>query len=191
MAPGAEHSHGVCPWWLGYVLASPVRRLWQSPSEILRPHVREGMTVLEPGPGMGFFTLELARLVGAQGRVIAIDVQPRMLAGLRRRVRRAHLSDRVETRLVEAERLPLSDLSGSADFALAFALVHEVPDPAGFFADLHDALRPGARLLVAEPSGHVSAPAFERTLELASAAGFSLESRPAIKSSRSALLKRL
>ncbi len=54
----------VCPWWLGYFLASPIRRLWQNPAQILRPYVREGMTVLEPGPGMVFFTLELARLVG-------------------------------------------------------------------------------------------------------------------------------
>jgi ubiquinone/menaquinone biosynthesis C-methylase UbiE len=69
--------HGVCPWWLGYWLISPVRRLGQNPHDILLPYVREGMTVLEPGPGMGFFTIELARLVGASGKVVAVDVQPR------------------------------------------------------------------------------------------------------------------
>ena len=72
----------VCPWWLGYVLASPLRRWLQDPAAIVAPYVREGMTVLEPGPGMGFFTLELARRVGPKGRVIAVDVQPRMIAGL-------------------------------------------------------------------------------------------------------------
>ncbi len=51
----------VCPWWAGYFLASPLRQLFQDPAKILAPYVREGMTVLEPGPGMGFFTLELAR----------------------------------------------------------------------------------------------------------------------------------
>ena len=56
------------------------------------------MTVLEPGPGMGFFTLELARLVGPEGRVIAVEVQPQMIAGLRRRAERATLIDRIETR---------------------------------------------------------------------------------------------
>jgi len=75
----------VCPWWLGPLLASPVRKLVQDPARILAPHVREGMTVLEPGPGMGFFTIELARRVGPRGRVIAVELQPRMLAGLRRR----------------------------------------------------------------------------------------------------------
>ena len=59
--------HRVCPWWVGYILASPVRKLWQNPARILGPFVQPGMTVLEPGPGMGFFTLELARLVGPKG----------------------------------------------------------------------------------------------------------------------------
>ena len=81
--------HHVCPWWLGYLLASPVRKLFQDPAGILAPHVHEGMTVLEPGPGMGFFTLELARRVGPRGQVVAVDVQERMLAGLLRRARRA------------------------------------------------------------------------------------------------------
>ena len=40
----------VCPWWLGYFLASPVRRLFQDPAAIVQPYIREGMTVLEPGP---------------------------------------------------------------------------------------------------------------------------------------------
>ena len=65
----------VCPWWLGYLLASRIRR-WISddPRKLLAPYVREGMTVFEPGPGMGYFTVELARLVGPVGRVVAVDV---------------------------------------------------------------------------------------------------------------------
>ena len=54
----------VCPWWKGYLLASPIRRWWQKPEELLAPYLREGMTVLEPGPGMGFFTLPMSRMVG-------------------------------------------------------------------------------------------------------------------------------
>ena len=76
--------HAVCPWRIGYLLASPLRRLLHDPAKILAPYVREGMTVLEPGPGMGFFTLELARRVGASGRVVAVDIQPRMLDRLKR-----------------------------------------------------------------------------------------------------------
>jgi hypothetical protein len=73
-------AHRVCPWWLGYFLASPVRRLWQDPAGILSPFVSEGMTVVEPGSGMGFFTIDL-RVSWPSGRVVASDLQPRMLSG--------------------------------------------------------------------------------------------------------------
>src|SRR5271157_4508110 len=132
----------VCPWWLGYLLASPVRRLFEDPVRVVAPFVREGMTVLEPGPGMGFFTLELARLVGPSGRVVAVDLQPRMLSVLRRRARRRRLQDRVETRLASEDGMRLADLAGRVDFALAFAMVHEVPDAGRFFGEVAAAVKP-------------------------------------------------
>jgi hypothetical protein len=50
-------AHRACPWCIGYLLASPLRRsVGQDPVKILFPYVGEGMTLLEPGPGMGFFT---------------------------------------------------------------------------------------------------------------------------------------
>lgn len=98
-------AHRVCPWWLGYLLVNPLRRLVQNPVALLQPYVAEGMTVLEPGPGMGFFTLDLARLVGPAGRVIAIELQPRMLEALRRRAQRAGLGGRVEVRAAERDTL--------------------------------------------------------------------------------------
>ena len=125
--------HRVCPWWLGYLLASPLRRLIQNPAKVLGPYVREGMTVLEPGPGMGFFTLELARLVGPTGRVLAVDIQPRMLASLRRRAARAGLADRVDIRVVPSDTLGLADMAGSVDFTSAIAVVHELPNVERFF----------------------------------------------------------
>jgi ubiquinone/menaquinone biosynthesis C-methylase UbiE len=180
----------VCPWWLGYFLASPVRRLFCSPPEILEPYVHEGMIVLEPGPGMGFFTLDLARMVGASGRVIAVDVQTKMLDGLRRRAAKAGLLPRVDIRLARAESMGLSDLTGSIDFALAFAVVHEVPSAATFFAEIAAALKSGAGLLLVEPAGRVKNAQFEAELTLAAQAGLKLESLPAIGRSHAALLRK-
>src|SRR5512146_2182493 len=119
MATRDTMKHMVCPWWLGYLLATPLRRLVQDPATILAPLVREGMTVLEPGPGMGFFTLEAARRVGPRGRVVAVDLQPRMLAGLRRRAVRAGLDTRIETREARADSLGVQDLAGKVDVCLA------------------------------------------------------------------------
>jgi cyclopropane fatty-acyl-phospholipid synthase-like methyltransferase len=181
-------SHPVCRWWIGHLLASPIRKLWQNPRAMLAPYVHEGMTVLEPGPGMGFFTLELARLVGPSGRVVALDVQPGMLAGLRRRAARAGLAGRIETRQVTDDVLGVADLAGRVDFVLAFAMVHEVADAERFFADVSTAMKAGAKLLLSEPVGHVQEPRFAATLDLAARSGLRLESRPAIRISRSAVL---
>ena len=180
----------TCPWWLGYLLACPLRRWAQDPAKILAPYVHEGATVLEPGPGMGFFTLPLARLVGATGRVVAVDVEPRMLDALRRRARKAGLLERVEIRLAQMGSLGLTDLAGQVDFALAFAVLHEMPSAVSFFTEAGRTLKPDGRLLLAEPTGHVSAPQFEAELAAAAEAGLQLEDRPSIRRSRTALLRK-
>ena len=182
--------HRVCPWWLGYVLASPLRRLLQDPVAVVKPYIREGMTVLEPGPGMGFFTLEMARQVGASGRVVAIDIQPRMIAGLKRRLAKAGLLERADARLAPSDSLGLQDLRGKVDFALAMAVVHEMPSSSRFFAEVAQAMKPGATLLLAEPSGHVKKDAFETELQDAAVAGLEVTGRPTIRRSQAALLKK-
>lgn len=183
----------ICPWWLGYFLASPVRK-WlrgQNPVEILAPYVREGMTVFEPGPGMGFFTLELARRVGPSGKVVAVDVQPKMLAGLKRRAAKAGLLDRIDARLVAAESMKLTDLADKVDFTLAFALVHEMPSAIQFFMEASALSKPDAALLLAEPAGHVKEEAFEAELQNAMQAGFRITERPIMPHSHAALLRKI
>lgn len=157
---------------------------------VLRPFVQEGMTVLEPGCGMGFFTLDLACLAGPAGRVVAVDLQPRMLAGLARRARGARLTDRIDARLATLQSLGIDDLAGSVDFVLAFAVVHELPDQVHFFADMYAALKPGGRMLVAEPRAHVSDADLVSTIECATRAGFAASAGPSIRGSRTMVLER-
>jgi len=182
--------HRVCPWWIGYLLACPVRRLLQDPAALLKPYVRDGMNVLEPGPGMGFFTLELARLVGASGRVVAVDLQPAMLAGLKRRAAKAGLLGRVETRVAAHDSLCVADLAGTVDFTLACAMVHELPAPGPFFAEVAAASKTGAEVLLIEPSGHVKPADFDAELRDAAAAGLKLAARPEVRRSHAALLRK-
>jgi len=183
-------AHRVCPWWIGYFLLSPLRRFGQNPHEILGPYVHEGQTVLEPGPGMGFFTLEAARLVGRSGRIVAVDIQPKMLDGLRRRVEKAGLLDRIEVRLAATNSLNVADLANSVDFTLAFAVVHELPDTVRFFQEVATVSKAGAQLLLAEPKGHVKAADFSNELHLAADAGFELATQPTIARSHTALLRK-
>ncbi len=179
----------VCPWWLGYFHLGPIRKIFENPRKILSPFVKTGMKVLEPGCGMGFFTLEAARLSGPGGRVYAVDLQQRMISALERRVRRAKLSDVVAARVCPADTLGVSDLDGSIDFVLAFYLVHEVPDVDRFFREVRQALRPEGRCLIVEPAGHVSEEDFETTLEAARRAGFAISPGPDVHKSHTALLE--
>ncbi len=144
--------------------------------------------MLEPGPGMGFFTLEMARRVGPKGRVLAVEVQARMLEGLKKRAAKAGLADRIEARLCTEDSLGIEDYAGKVDFALAFAMVHEVPNAAALFKGIHRALKPSGKLLFAEPAGHVGANAFEASLAQAKEAGFEVETGPDIWRCRSAIL---
>ena len=182
--------HRVCPWWLGYWLLNPLRKMGQNPLEILAPYVREGMTVLEPGPGMGFFTVALAGLVGPNGRVAAVDVQPKMIEKLKQRLAKAGVEGRVDARVAPAESMGVGDLQGAVDFILAFAVVHEFPDQEKFFAEVAAAGKPGASLLLAEPKGHVKPATFDAELHAAAKAGFAVAERPAIRRSLTALLKK-
>lgn len=183
-------SKRVCPWWLGYLLASPLRRLAYNPAEILRPYVRPGMMVLEPGPGMGFFTLELARMVGASGRVVAVDVQPKMIERLERRAAKAGVLDRIDARLASADSMSVADLAGRVDFTLAFAVVHEMPSSQLFFGEVAQASKPGASVLFAEPAGHVKPELFAEEIQEALKAGFALAGRLSIRRSQAALLRK-
>jgi 2-polyprenyl-3-methyl-5-hydroxy-6-metoxy-1,4-benzoquinol methylase len=180
----------VCPVWVGYLLASPTRKLFQNPGKILGPYVNEGMRVLDVGCAMGFFSLPLARMVGSGGKVICLDMQERMLRSLEKRARRAGLSGRIETRICNGDSLGLGNIKEKVDFALAFAVVHEVRDPAGFFSEISEALKPAGRLLAAEPRGRVSEEDFDRTISVAEQNGFIVTDRPRIKYSRAVVFQK-
>jgi ubiquinone/menaquinone biosynthesis C-methylase UbiE len=182
-------SNRVCPWWIGYLLAGPLRGWMQDPKEILKPYVREGMTVLEPGPGMGFFTIPLARLVASSGHVVSVDLQPKMIDDLKRRATKASVLDRIDARVSPAEStMGVGDLTATVDFTPAFDMVHQFPDAGKFFGEAAAVSKPGAQLLLAEPRGHVNDEQFAAELKSAVAAGSELISRPVIKRSHSALL---
>jgi ubiquinone/menaquinone biosynthesis C-methylase UbiE len=180
----AEH---VCPWWIGYFLISPIRRWLQDPEELIKPYISPGMTVLEPGPGMGFFTLPLARRVGS-GRVVAVDIQPKMLKALRRRAEKAGLVQRIDVRLAQRDSLGIDDLQGAVDFILAVAVVHEMPSAESFFKQAAVALKPEGRLLFAEPAGHVKPDFFAKELDFAGRAGLVEKNQLLVKRFHAALL---
>jgi ubiquinone/menaquinone biosynthesis C-methylase UbiE len=184
-------SNDVCPWWLGYLLANPLRKkLGHDPEAILRPYLRAGMKGLDIGSGMGFFTIPMANIVGPQGRIYAVDLQDKMIAALKRRVKKAGFEGQVETRTCSFTSLEIRDLADSIDFALTFAMVHEVPDKPRLFKEISTALKPGGLLLVAEPKGHVDEESFAKSLQVAEEQGLKRVKPLAIPHCIAAVLKK-
>ena len=176
----------ICPWWMGYLLACPIRRWLQNPEKILSPYITEGMTVLDIGPGMGFFTIPAAQMVGKSGKVIAVDVHEKMLKPIVKRAEKAGVADRVVSKLIEPDSIGVSE---PIDLCLLFNVVHEVPDAARLFSQIKAILKPSGKVLLAEPGWHVSEQEFQKTLAVASVAGLKVIGKPEIRRSRSALLE--
>jgi len=166
---------------------NPLRRLVHDPLQILEGLLEPGDTALDLGCGMGYFTVPLAELVGPAGQVIAVDLQVRMLAGVRWRVKRAGLLDRIQLHQNTDDRI---GVAGPADFALAFWMVHEVADLAAWLQEVREAVRPGGRMLLAEPVIHVRRGAFEKTIEIAEGVGWQRHSDRKVRFSRAVLLTR-
>jgi ubiquinone/menaquinone biosynthesis C-methylase UbiE len=186
-ASAVPHSDRVCPWWLCFTFDNVFRRLLQNPERILKPYIKPGWTVLDVGPGMGYFTLPLARLVGDSGKVIAADLQKEMLEGISRRALRAGVQERIRLNQSTPDSIGISE---SIDFCLAFWMVHEVPDRARFLAEIAQRLKPQGLFLLAEPKFHVSGKNFNETCQIARNTGLIVMEHPRIFLSNAVLLKK-
>jgi hypothetical protein len=115
-----------------------------------------------------------------------------MIAGLKRRLAKVGLLERVEAGVAPADSLGLVDLRGEVDFTLAMAVVHEMPSArANFFGQAAEAMEPGSTLLLVEPAGHVEEAEFQDELMTAAAAGCTPADRPSIRRSHTAVLKKV
>jgi hypothetical protein len=148
------------------LLASRFRRLTRDPTPIVTPYVRADVTVLEPGPGMGFFTLELGRLVGPSGRVIAVDFQPdgRRLTPPRSQGRPGYSTTSMPA-WFRRRRWP------SATLKELLTSCSPLPWCMKCRGQVHSSPKP---LALAEPAGHVDDQEFARELAAAVQAGLTL-----------------
>jgi ubiquinone/menaquinone biosynthesis C-methylase UbiE len=176
----------ICPWWLAPALDNPIRGLMHNPEKILDGYIESGQTVLDLGCGSGTFTIAKAKMVGETGKVIAVDVQDAMLQIVRKKAAKEGVESHIITHKSESSRIGISD---KVDFALAFYMVHEVPNVEAFLREIVSILKSRGKLLVVEPKIHVSASSFKRTLEAAQLAGLKPISEPKIRFNRSILFQ--
>ena len=145
---------------MGRVIAQPMSHLgasWldrenrdavQKPVHVLDVlAIAEGQTVADIGCGSGYFTMHLSRRVGSRGRVYATDLQPEMLALLKKKTDAAHVTNVVPILATEDDvKLP----KGELDLALLVDVYHELGKPPVTLAQLKDALKPDGRLALVE-----------------------------------------
>ena len=178
----------TCPWWFLFTFDNPLRKIYQDPEKILKPYLQPGDTAVDIGCGMGYFTIALARLVGEEGQVIAVDLQTEMLSGLQKRAQRAGLTERIKVHQSAQDRI---GVPGPVDFVLAFWMVHEVHHRRKFLEQIFQLLKDGGRLLIAEPYLHVSGKTFQEMVSDLQAIGFSIQENPGIGFSRSILAQKV
>ena len=183
----ASEKNRACPVTLAGFLDNRIRRWLQNPRKILRPYIREGMTVLDVGCGPGFFSIELAQMVGKSGRVIATDFQEGMLRKLRDKIKGAELEERITLHKCEKNNLGLSE---PVDFVLAFYVVHEIPNQEDLFNEIKSILKPNGQVFIVEPPFHTSKTAFEGTIRKAQATGFIAVDRPKIFPNKAVILQK-
>lgn len=160
------------------------RRLHQRPRKFLGELVKPGMIVADIGCGLGFYTIEMACMVGERGRVLAVDFQPEMLGFTQRKARKAAVSERVEFVQCTQDDLIVSEL---VDFALSMWVAHEVPDRYRFFKQIRGLLKPDGRFLLAEPKFHVGKELYKAICDDAEGVGLEKISEPRVGGSRAAL----
>jgi ubiquinone/menaquinone biosynthesis C-methylase UbiE len=177
----------VCPWQRARFLDNWVRRAIHNPDKIIGRYIEKGQTVLDLGCGPGMFSLAMARMVGERGKVISVDIQEEMLQILRQKSEHAGLRSRIILHKAQPEKIGISE---EVDFALAFYMVHEVPDKVGFLSEVASLLKSQGRFLIVEPKLHVSKSSFEETIEVAESSGLRLVSRPKVLFSRAVLLQK-
>jgi ubiquinone/menaquinone biosynthesis C-methylase UbiE len=180
-------SERVCPVEMAGSLDCRMRRWLQNPDKILRPYIKKGMTVLDLGCGPGFFSVEMAELVGESGLVIASDLQEGMLQKLKDKIKGTKIESRIKLHKCTESGIGVSE---NVDFVLAFYMVHEVPNKENFFKEIKSILKPNGHFLIVEPKlFHVSKTAFEATIKNAEEIGLKPVERPKVSFGRTVLLK--
>lgn len=126
----------------------PKRDAWQKPDDVVSLlQLWPGNVVADVGAGTGYLEPYLAKAVGATGRVLALDAEPRMVAYLKQRVKKEALAN-VTVQKVAATDPGLAD--ASVDRVLIVNTWHHVPQRAQYAAALNRALRPGGFVVVVD-----------------------------------------
>jgi ubiquinone/menaquinone biosynthesis C-methylase UbiE len=136
------------PEFAANIIDNPLRRKFQPPCETaIRHGIEEGMRVLEIGPGNGTYTIGAAHRVGPAGEVVAIDIEPKMIERVQKRIQIEGIKN-IESRVADVYDLPFED--ASFDLTYMIAVINEIPNIPKALAEFHRVLKPTGTLVFSE-----------------------------------------
>ena len=168
--------HFPAPAFIGRFLDSDLRRWVQPPDKLIkRSGIKPGMTVMDLGCGSGAFTPFVARAVGEQGKVYAVDIQPAMLKQLERKLPETENQDisNIDMKQASAYDLPFED--ESLDLVYMVTVLQEIPDRGKALREIKRVLKPGGILAVTEFLPDPDYPLRSATIKICQREGFILD----------------
>lgn len=168
--------HFPAPPFIGHILDSNYRRRIQPPDKIIqRSGIKQGMQVLEVGCGSGAFTTFVARAVGERGKVYALDIEPKMLKQLEKKLSKLENQDIKNIKLIQSSAYELPFEENSLDLVYMITVLQEIPDRNRALQQARRVLKPGGTLAVTELFPDPDYPWKSTTIKLGKQAGFVLD----------------
>ncbi len=162
-----------CPWWLSFLLENPYMEwIAGSPALIKRAKLKPGMCVLDVGCGPGRLTIPFARHVGPTGKVIALDIQEKMLQKLEKRIEDNNLTN-IKTVLGGTGEGKIQE-ENSFDRTFLVTVLGEIPDKEKALKEIYNVLRPNGILSITEVLPDPDYQRSKTVLYLSNRAGFKL-----------------
>lgn len=163
------------PQFAANIIDNPLRRRIQPPNETaIRHGIEPGMTVLEVGPGNGTYTVATARRVGDNGKVITIDIEPKMIERVKKRAQMEGIRN-IEARVADVYELPFEE--GFFDVVYMIAVIGEIPAPERAMREFHRVLLPVGTLVFSELLPDPDYPRAKTLVRKANTAGFQLKKK--------------
>ena len=163
------------PEFLANLIDNPLRRKIQPPAEMaIRHGIQPCMTVLEVGPGNGRYSIESARKVGSGGKLISIDIEPKMIERVQQRATEEGIKN-LEARVANVYDLPFED--SIFDMIYMITVIGEIPDTNKAMLEFHRVLKPAGHLAFSEIIMDPDYPLVQTLVRKANSAHFRLSKK--------------
>jgi ubiquinone/menaquinone biosynthesis C-methylase UbiE len=167
-------SKGVFPHQFAFTLLIPLRNIFLSPEKLIkRLELKEDHTVLEIGPGPGYFSLNVARNL-PEGKLVLTDIQEEMLNYAKKRLDKKGIRN-VEYKLCDGQKLDFSD--ESFDRVFMVTVIGEVEHKEAYIKEIYRILKKGGMLSISELAGDPDKMSIGEIEELVGICNFRLKNR--------------